>query len=128
VHFNDIQSFYPTALCLLIASSAVLYSSIQLFGPETWRHFYYHPSLNPFALPFWLGVFVSSVWALIIVAIATVDEVTRLLPLGEAILYLVGLAAVCAVLYTVFSITTLYYVGYPLLIAYFYFAIKRLKH
>jgi hypothetical protein len=128
VHFNDIQSFYPTALCLLIASSAVLYSSIQLFGPETWRHFYYHPSLNPFALPFWLGVFVSSVWALIIVAIATVDEVTRLLPLGEAILYLVGLAAVCAVLYTVFSITTLYYIGYPLLIAYFYFAIKRLKH
>ena len=128
VHFNDIQSFYPTALCLLIASSAVLYSSIQLFGPETWRHFYYHPSLNPFALPFWLGVFVSSVWALIIVAIATVDEVTRLLPLGEAILYLVGLAAVCAVLYTVFSITTLYYVGYPLLIAYYYFAIKRLRH
>ena len=128
VHFNDIKSFYPTSLCLLIASSAVLYSSIQLFGPETWRHFYYHPSLNPFALPFWLGVFVSSVWALIIVAIATVDEVTHLLPLGEAILYLVGLAAVCAVLYTVFSITTLYYVGYPLLIAYFYFAIKRLKH
>jgi len=49
------------------------------------------------------------------------------LPLGEAILYLVGLAAVCAVIYVVFSITTLYYVGYPLLIAYFYFAIKHLK-
>ena len=30
VHFNDIPSFYPTALCLLIASSAVLYSSICL--------------------------------------------------------------------------------------------------
>ena len=128
VHFNDIKSFYPTALCLLIASSAVLYSSIQLFGPETWRHFYYHPSLNPFALPFWLGVFVSSVWALIILALATIDDVTHSLPLGEAIIYLVGLAAVCAVLYTVFSITTLYYIGYPLLIAYFYFAIKRLKH
>ena len=128
VHFNDIKSFYPTALCLLIASSAVLYSSIQLFGPETWRHFYYHPSLNPFALPFWLGVFVSSVWALIIFTLAAIDDVTHSLPLGEAIIYLVGLAAVCAVLYTVFSITTLYYIGYPLLIAYFYFAIKRLKH
>ena len=127
VHFNDIPSFYPTAVCLLIASSAVLYSSIQLFGPETWRHFYYHPSLNPFALPFWLGVFVSSVWALIIVGIATVDDVTRILPLGEAVLYLVGLAAVCAVLYVVFSITTLYFLGYPLLIAYYYFAIKRFK-
>ena len=127
VHFNDIASFYPTALCLLIASSAVLYSSIQLFAPETWRHFYYHPSLNPFALPFWLGVFNSSVWALIIWSLATVDDVYHRLPLGEAIMYLVGLAAVCAVIYVVFSITTLYYVGYPLLIAYFYFAIKRLK-
>ena len=125
VHFNDIPSFYPTALCLLVASSAVLYSSIQLFGAETWRHFYYHPSLNPFALPFWLGVFVSSVWAIVIVAIATVDDVTRQLPLGASILYLSGLGAICAVCYVVFSITTLYYVG--LLIAYYVFAIRRLS-
>lgn len=127
VHFYDIPSFYPTALCLLVASSAVLYSSIQLFGAETWRHFYYHPSLNPFALPFWLGVFVSSVWAIVIVAIATVDDVTRQLPLGASILYLSGLGAICAVCYVVFSITTLYYVGYPLLIAYYVFAFRRLS-
>lgn len=127
VHFNDIPSFYPTTLCLLIASSAVLYSSIQLFGPESWRHFYYHPSLNPFALPLHLGLFVSSVWAIVIVAIATVDDVTKKLPLGAAVLYLGGLTAVCAVCYVVFSITTLYYIGYPLLIAYYVFAIKRLS-
>ena len=127
VHFNDIPSFYPTALCLLVASSAVLYSSIQLFGAQTWRHFYYHPSLNPFALPFWLGVFVSSVWAIVIVAIATVDDVTHQLPLGASILYLSGLGAICAVCYVVFSITTLYYVGYPLLIAYYVFAFRRLS-
>ena len=127
VHFDDIPSFYPTALCLLIASSAVLYSSIQLFGPETWRHFYYHPSLNPFALPFWLGVFISSVWAIIILGLATIDDVYHSLPLADAILYLIGLGAICAVVYVVFSITTLYYIGYPLLIAYFYFAIKRVR-
>lgn len=127
VHFNDIPSFYPTALCLLVASSAVLYSSIQLFGAETWRHFYYHPSLNPFALPFWLGVFVSSVWAIVIVSIATVDDVTHKLPLGASILYLGGLAAICSVCYVVFSITTLYYIGYPLLIAYYVFAIRRFR-
>ena len=124
VHFNDIPSFYPTALCLLVASSAVLYSSIQLFGAETWRHFYYHPSLNPFALPFWLGVFVSSVWAIVIVSIATVDDVTHKLPVGASILYLGGLAAICSVCYVVFSITTLYYIGYPLLIAYYVFAFR----
>ena len=127
VHFDDIPSFYPTALCLLIASAAVLYSSIQLFAPETWRHFYYHPSLNPFALPFWLGVFISSVWAIIILGLATIDDVYHSLPLADAILYLIGLGAICAVVYVVFSITTLSYIGYPLLIAYFYFAIKRVR-
>ena len=127
VHFNDIPSFYPTALCLLVAFAAVLYSSIQVFGPESWRHFYYHPSLNPFALPLHLGLFVSSVWFIIIMAIATVEDVTKHLPLGDSVLYLGGLAAVCAVDYVIFSITTLYYIGYPLLIAYFYFAIKQLR-
>lgn len=126
VHFNDIPSFYPTLLCLLVSSSAVFYSSIQLFGAETWRHFYYHPSLNPFALPFWLGVFVSSVWAIIIVAIATIEDVTRHLSMGGAILYLGGLAGICAFDYVVFSVGTLYFIGYPLLIAYYVFAIKRL--
>ena len=127
VHFNDIPSFYPATLCLLVATSAVIYSSIQVFGPESWRHFYYHPSLNPFALPLHLGLFVTSVWAIIIVAIATVDDVTKHLSLGESILYLGGLAAICAVDYVIFSITTLYYIGYPLLIAYYYFAIRRLS-
>lgn len=127
VHFNDIPSFYPTLLCLLVASSAVLYSSIQNFAPEMWRHFYYHPSLNPYALPWHLGLFVTSVWAILIVAIATVDDVRHHLTVGDTILYLGGLAAVCAVCYVVFSITTLYYIGYPLLIAYFAFALYRLS-
>lgn len=127
VHFNDIPSFYPATLCLLVATSAVIYSSIQVFGPESWRHFYYHPSLNPFALPLHLGLFVTSVWAIIIVAIATVDDVTKHLSLGESILYLGGLAAICAVDYVIFSITTLYYIGYPLLIVYYVFALRRLS-
>ena len=127
VHFNDIPSFYPTLLCLLVASSAVLYSSIQLFGPESWRHFYYHPSLNPWTLPWHLGLFVSSVWAIVIVAIATVDDIRHHLPLGGAILYLGGLAAVCAVDYVIFSVTTLYYIGYPLLLAYIVFSLYRLS-
>jgi len=127
VHFNDIPSFYPTLLCLIVATSAVIYSSIQLFGPESWRHFYYHPSLNPFALPFYLGMFISSVWAIIIVGIATVEDVVHKLPTGAAILYLGGLLGVCAFNYVVFSITTLYYLGYPLLLAYYVFAIWRLS-
>lgn len=122
VHFRDINSFYPALLAVLVALSAVVYASIQLFAPESWRHFYYHPSLNPFSLPPHLCLFVSLVWILLIMSIAVVDDVFRRLPLGEAVLYLCGLAAVCAVDYVVFSISTLYYIGYPLLIAYMAFA------
>lgn len=127
VHFNDIDSFYPTALCLLVAASATLYASIQMFGAESWRHFYYHPSLNPFALPVHLGIFVASVWALIIVGLATIDDVFHQLPATDAVLYLAGLSAVCAVDYVVFSIFTLYYIGYALFIAYAVFAITRAR-
>ncbi len=128
VHFNDIASFYPTVLCLLVASSATLYASIQLFGAESWRHFYYHPSLNPFSLPLHLGLFVASVWAIIIVAVATLDDVLRHLTGADAILYLGGLAGVCAVDYVIFSVSTLYYIGYPLLAAYIVFALYRYFH
>ena len=125
VHFNDINSFYPTLLCLLVASSATLYASIQMFGAETWRHFYYHPSLNPLVLPLHLGLFIASVWAIIIVAVAAVDDVLRHLSGASAWLYLGSLTGVCAVNYVMFSVSTLYYVGYPLLAVYLVFSLYR---
>lgn len=124
VHFNDINSFYPTLLAIVVASSATLYSSIQTFAPDTWQHFYFHPTLNPFNVPPILGVFLVSVWAIIIIGLAVVDVVRNILPTGEALLYLCGLAGVCAVNYIVFSITTLYYIGYPLFAVYLYFAVR----
>ncbi len=123
VHLRDIDSFFPMLLCLLIAASATLYASIQMFGAESWRHYYFHPSLNPFALPLHLALFVASVWAIIIMGIAVIQEVLRLLSASDALLYLIGLAAVCGVVYVVFSIGTLYYVGYPLLVTYVAFAL-----
>ncbi|MBP3229909.1 MAG: zinc ribbon domain-containing protein [Prevotella sp.] len=124
VHFNDIDSFYPTALALLVASSATLYATIQVFAPDMWRHFYYHPTLNPFIVPPLLSIFLVSVWTILIVGLATVDDVRHHLPFSEAVLYLFGLTAICAVDYIVFSVFTLYYIGYVLLVVYFYFAIK----
>lgn len=124
VHFNDISSFYPTLLAVLVASAATFYSSIQLFAPDMWRHFYYHPTLNPFIVPPLLSVFLMSVWSLLIVGVAVVDVVRRHLSAADALLYLCGLAGVCAINYIVFSITTLYYIGYPLYAAYLYFAIS----
>lgn len=125
VHFNDIPSVYPTLLALLVAASAVFYSTIQLADPDSWRHYYYHPTLNPFAVPLHLGIFLFSVWGLLLMLLAAVDDIRRYLSLGETILYGLGLMGVCAIDYVVFSISTLYYVGYPLLVLYVGFAVWR---
>ena len=127
VHFHDISSVLPTMLAILVATSATVYATIQNFAPENWRHFYFHPTLTPFAVTPVIGLFVSLVWALIITGIAVVEDVMRRLPFGSAVLYLLGLAAICAVDYVVFSIFTLYYIGYVLLIAYIWFAVSRLR-
>lgn len=127
VHFNDIDSPYPTALVLLVSLSAAFYATIQTFEPETWRQFYFHPTLNPFAVPRILGFFLASAWAILIVGLACVDEVYHRLNLGDALLYLGGLAGVCALDYIIFSVTTLYYIGYVILLAYFYFAIRAYR-
>ena len=124
VHLNDISSFYPTLLAVIVALSAAFYASIQLFAPETWREFYFHPSLNPFSQPLLLNIFLVLVWAMLIICIATIDDVRRLLKSGDTLLYLSGLGAVCAVNYIVFSVLTLYYIGYPLLLVYIYYAFR----
>ena len=86
VHFNDIDSPYPVTLVLLVSISAAFYGWIQSFEPEMWRHFYFHPSLNPFAVPHLLGVFLALVWAVLIVALACVDEVYHRLTFGEGLI------------------------------------------
>ena len=127
VHFNDIDSPYPVTLVLLVSISAAFYGWIHSFEPEVWRHFYFHPSLNPFAVPHLLGVFLALVWVVLIVALACVDEVYHRLTFGEGLLYLGGLAGVCALDYIIFSVLSLYYIGYVLLIAYIYFAIRAYR-
>lgn len=128
VHFNDIPSPYPMTLALIVAAAATFYASIQLFAPEAWREFYFHPSLNPFEQPLLLALFLTSVWLMLIVGIAAVDEVRRCLSFNAAVSYLMRLAAVCAFNYILFSISTLYYVGYPLLVAYVWFAVGKYRN
>ena len=123
VHFNDIETFYPTLTALMVSISATLYASIQMYATEEWREFFFHPSLNPFSETGLLRVFLLSVWGILIVGIAAVDDVFRHLSVGQAVLYLLGLAGVCAVDYIIFTITTMFYVGYFLLAAYLAFAV-----
>ena len=59
VYFNDIDSVYPLFLCLLMAFSATIYESMQVFFPDTWQHFYFNPTLSPFKVRFALVRFVN---------------------------------------------------------------------
>ena len=126
VHYNDIKSFYPTLLCLVVSSSAVLYGALQQFAPEMWQEFYFHPTLNPFAPIAWpLRLFLFSLWTMAVVGIAAVDDVRKLPGVVDDVAYLAVLAGVCMVLYLFFSLSVHIYVGYPLLLAYWIFALRR---
>lgn len=125
VHFNDLDTFYPTLLCMLVSGAATLYSSIQHFAPDTWRQFYFQPTLNPFGLPLILSAFLITIWLILIVAIAAADDVHRIVGFADGISYFFGLAGVCVVDYLFFTLSTLYYFGYPCLLAYWAFACYR---
>lgn len=114
IFVRDISSFYPTMLTVTLSSSAILYAGIQRLVPETWVMYYYHPTLNPFELPFILGLFIASIWLLVVLVIATIDEVFALLSIPEAVLYLFSLMGVCVVCYMVFSLPALGWLGYIL--------------
>ena len=104
---RDILSPYPTILLITLAVSALLYAGIQHYVPETWVLYYYHPTLNPFGLPLILSLFLCSVWILLVLAVATIEEVYRQLPVGEATLYLLSLLGCCILCYLLFTLAAL---------------------
>ena len=114
--FGDIDYVYPLLLCLLMAFCATLYETMQVFVPDTWEHFYYNPTLSPFRVPLVLALFLSGLWAFVVVLVATVDVLFRRLPLTTAVFYLLGLASACIFCYFFFILTTGIYVGYVFLV------------
>ena len=104
---RDILSPYPTFLLITLAASALLYAGIQHYVPETWVLYYYHPTLNPFGLPLILSLFLCSVWLLLVLAIATIDEVLRQIPTGEGFMYLLSLLGCCILCYLLFTLAAL---------------------
>ena len=125
VYFNDIDSVYPLLLCLLMAFSATVYESMQVFVPETWEHFYFNPTLSPFKVPFILSVFLLSIWLFIIVLLAVLDDLFRQLSPAAAMFYLLGLASCCIFCYFFFILTTQIYIGYVFLVAFIWIFLKK---
>ena len=127
VYFNDIDSIYPLFLCLLMAFSATVYESMQVFAPDTWGHFYFNPTLSPFKVPFILSVFLLSIWLFLIVALAVLDDLFRQLNPAAAVFYLLGLMSCCIFCYFFFILMTHVYVGY-LFLALFILVFVRKVH
>lgn len=128
VHFNDIDSIYPTALCMLTALAAVFYASVRMFDADSWTHFYFHPTLNPFALPLRLAIFVSLIWAVIIVSIATIDDVFRCIKGRDFVSYICSLPVIMSTIYIFFTGATYFYFGFPLLLVYLIWGIWKYKN
>lgn len=128
VYFNDIGSSYPLFLCFLMAFSATVYESIQIFAPETWLHFYYNPTLSPFNVPLVLVLFLISLWLFVIVLLATLDDLFRQLAPDAAIFYLLGLFSCCIFCYFFFILMTHFYIGYLFLIAFGILLTKKVRH
>ena len=112
VYFNDIESFYPLMLCLLVATSAMLYESMQVFAPEMWEHFYCNPTLSPLRVPFVLALFLISIWLFGILMLVVLDELFKQLSTAVAVVYLLGLLSCCIFCYFFFILTTHIYIGY----------------
>ena len=125
VHIIDIASPYPMLLCLSFTLATVLYTSILIFVPEAWLHFYFHPTLNPFGQSVPLAVFLTLVWLIIVLFIAAIDEICRSLNPAEAVFYILSLIAVLAGLCLLFSFATQYFIGYFLWAVYAIAAVVR---
>lgn len=125
VYFNDIESIYPLFLCLLMAFSATLYETMQVFMPETWQHFYFNPTFSPLKVPFILSVFLLSIWLFIVVVLAVLDDLFRQLTPAAAVFYLLGLISCCIFCYFFFILTTQIYIGYFFLVCFFWIFLKK---
>lgn len=126
VHYDDIGSGYPAAFCLTLSASALLYAWIQKYHAEAWQEYYFHPSLNPFGQPWIVALFLCSVWALVVMALATADEMRRLLKGRGLIFYGATLTTVAMVDYMFFTMVPFPWIGVPCFVIYLIYALYQM--
>ncbi len=130
-HYNDIETFYPTLLCLIISIDATIYGTIQKFAPQTWIEYYFNPTLNPFSteLPLILIAFIVGLWLLIISFIAVIEDlIHQFNNVADYLAYLSTLILLCTFLYIIFSLSVQIYIGYFILACYIFFSFYRHYH
>lgn len=84
---------HPLSVVLLwlLAVSSALCGTLQHLAPEQWAHYYFNPTLSPFHLPPLLSAYVGSVWLLLLVSLAVLEDLFHRRRLGSAVRSLLGL-------------------------------------
>lgn len=122
------QSLYPVLMSLTVSGSIVLHRSVWHFVPSTWVEYYFHPTLNPLSpgLPVILAIFLATVWLLLILVIAMVDDLTRKTAgFPQFLGTLLFLIAQYIVVFAVFAVLCPYVVALILLPVYWGFVLWR---
>ena len=125
IHFADIPSVYPTLLTVSLVLATVLFSHLSSVSPQAWQAFYFHPTLNPLSQPPLVRTFLCTLWAVILLATAVIDDAAKLLRPVQAIIYLLLLLGVCAMLLLFFSSVAPKPFGVSFAVAYTLFAAIR---
>ena len=123
--YGSMERIYLITLLFLVALCAGIYETIQLFLPDTWAHFYFNPTLNPFSVPLPLAILLVGQWLVGIILLAMMEEAYRNLLLRQAIFYLLSLLVGCILCYLFFVWAVRAWIGYPLLLL---FLIQLLRH
>ena len=126
IWLNDIDSVFPIIMSWLMAVAATIYNSIQHFVPMTWEHYYYDPSLNPFDVPFILGLFIICVGLIILLGVALLDDLFHQTKVEVAFFYIFGLLSYCILLYIFFTYIWVY-LAYICLAGYSYCSFRWLR-
>lgn len=123
------QSLYPVLLNIIVSGSVVLHRSIWHFVPDTWVEFYFYPTLNPFSpeLPPVVALFVLSLWLLLLVGMAMVDDLRHKTGGGftQFVLTLLILVVRGAAIFAVFAVICPFWLLYPALLVYWFIILRR---
>lgn len=124
-NIHKMDSFYPTAFCVSIATAAMLYATIQTFMPDNWVEFSYHYNLNPIGQPFLISLFLVFTWLSVILLLSVVYDLWRVLSAIDFLSFMFGLLSWGGVIYIVTTTTAEYYIGYAIYICYVSFALYQ---
>ncbi|MBQ9177147.1 MAG: U32 family peptidase [Bacteroidaceae bacterium] len=112
---KSFDTFYPSLLIMLVSVMACLYASIQMWAPEFWQEYYFHPTFNPLNLPPALAALVSLVWLIVVVMLALMLEVYKHLDFMDGLRLMMQTLGLSMLAYLLVAFTTRIYIGYIIL-------------